>query len=673
MANGIIGQIKPGGANGDKFNLRALNIYIFRPSQTLENGTASYPTTSGEIINLRNDDIVTLKDGMTISLTMPSGGQGHASQIQIYNSETNTVNTSPIKVIMPTGFEDFAYMVESRTYVLIYHESDNQFYVMNRHFKAGSITENDSNVVTGGAVYTYVNNLLNNRWNYIVCTSAANTPKGVTWTNSLNTLITGTLTASADTEFKIYLVPHTHTANTDVYDEWITIKSGSTYSWEKIGNTDVDISGMINKIANHTYTPAGTVTKPSFTGSSLTITSKNTAAVTTGNQSASSVTISTGTGATNYTPAGTVSGKMTLSGTATSNGDHTHIIKGTDIASTIKFTGDSSTTSTNSTPLTITSKTVEDSKDANYTPSGTIDVSKLGFNKGEAASNGSHTHTIQGTITGSLKGSSLTITSKNTAAVTTGNQSASSVTISTGTGATNYTPAGTVSKPNVTVTNGSVQEITSVGSASSYTVSNEILTLTASTAPTRATKTITAALAANPAFTGTGVQLVGTMTNHTHTIAAQGITVSGSGTPAGDITITNGLSLVANGSHTHSVTGNIGGTAAFTGTGVYLGGSASHSHTVTPLGSIATTGEEATATTSSAGAHTHNISGTAIMDTTNKLTFTGTGVQLVGMMTNHTHTIAAQGITVSGSGTPAGSVSQPTFKGTQATLSHASK
>ena len=213
-----------------------------------------------------------------------------------------------------------------------------------------------------------------------------------------------------------------------------------------------------------------------------------------------------------------------------------------------------------------------------------------------------------------------------------------------------------------------------MGSASSYAVSNEILTLTASTVPTKATKTITATLAANPTFTGTGVQLVGTMTNHTHTITKDGITVSGSGTPTGDITITNNLSLDNGGSHVHSVTGDISGTATFTGTGVHLGGTAaSHSHTITPSGSISGTADEGSIITSNSGTHTHDISGTAVMDTTNKLTFTGTGVQLVGTMTNHTHTITKDGITVSGSVTAKGTVSQPTFTGTTATLSHTSK
>ena len=60
-----------------------------------------------------------------------------------------------------------------------------------------------------------------NNWTYIVCTSAANTPKDVTWDNG-GTTVTGTLVASSTTMYKIYLVPSTNGTN-DIYDEYITV------------------------------------------------------------------------------------------------------------------------------------------------------------------------------------------------------------------------------------------------------------------------------------------------------------------------------------------------------------------------------------------------------------------------------------------------------------------
>lgn len=52
--------------------------------------------------------------------------------------------------------------------------------------------------------------------------------------------------ASADTYFKLYLKPHAHGTG-DGYDEYVTVKNGETYSWEKIGNTDIDLSGYVAK------------------------------------------------------------------------------------------------------------------------------------------------------------------------------------------------------------------------------------------------------------------------------------------------------------------------------------------------------------------------------------------------------------------------------------------
>lgn len=85
------------------------------------------------------------------------------------------------------------------------------------------------------------------QFKYIVSTSAATTPAGVVWYNGA-TKVTGTLVASASTEYTIYLVPCKHSAaqEQDGYDEYLTVKSGSAYSWEILGNTrDIDLSGYV--------------------------------------------------------------------------------------------------------------------------------------------------------------------------------------------------------------------------------------------------------------------------------------------------------------------------------------------------------------------------------------------------------------------------------------------
>ena len=85
------------------------------------------------------------------------------------------------------------------------------------------------------------------QFKYVVSTNAATTPSGIIWYNG-STKVTGTLAASANTEYTIYLVPCKHSAAQEQagYDEYLTVKSGLTYSWEVLGNTrDIDLTGYV--------------------------------------------------------------------------------------------------------------------------------------------------------------------------------------------------------------------------------------------------------------------------------------------------------------------------------------------------------------------------------------------------------------------------------------------
>lgn len=82
--------------------------------------------------------------------------------------------------------------------------------------------------VSSGGVYDFVHGLVD----------------GITGFNYL--VVNELPTASEDTVGTIYLVADKHSDKQDFYDEYITIKSGDgVYSWEKIGNTDVDLSGYV--------------------------------------------------------------------------------------------------------------------------------------------------------------------------------------------------------------------------------------------------------------------------------------------------------------------------------------------------------------------------------------------------------------------------------------------
>lgn len=116
---------------------------------------------------------------------------------------------------------------------------------------------------------------------------------------------------------------------------------------------------------------------------------------------------------------------------------------------------------------------------------------------------------------------------------------AGNVTISKGTGTANYTPQGTVSTPTITVTpaTDTINPIDSVGTLPAFTatVENETLTLgwDAGTLPTKgANKTvvtgITSATSSQPTFTGTGAELKGTFSGTAGT-------ATGTFTPAGTV------------------------------------------------------------------------------------------------------------------------------------------
>ena len=157
---------------------------------------------------------------------------------------------------------------------------------------------------------------------FTICTSAENTPKDVTWEKE-GTTITGTLVASASTTGVFYLVKSTTQGGKDIYAEYVTVKNGADYSWEKIGTTDIDLSDLgalaYKDNVSTNVKPEGTVSQPTFTGNAMTSTgsfvpdgtvSKPTFTGTEGNVSVTGTpagTISVGTGSANYTPAGTVS------------------------------------------------------------------------------------------------------------------------------------------------------------------------------------------------------------------------------------------------------------------------------------------------------------------------------------------------------------------------------
>ena len=219
-------------------------------------------------------------------------------------------------------------------------------------WKAVAANISGEGLVDASVVKAYVDSQVGQIHNFDVVIDAAGTAAGPS------------VAASADTMYKIYLVPSDDAA-AGSYIEYITIRSGVegayTYAWEAIGNTKVSLSGYVpttTTIAtialDHNITVTGLQTalklgamayadKASGSGTVQTIDSITMKPVTVaGNAAVTSKAADATLTKANYTPAGTISGSA---------------ISGGSIAVTLK----DSTTKTEAELSTIT-----------YTPAGTI-------------------------------------------------------------------------------------------------------------------------------------------------------------------------------------------------------------------------------------------------------------------------------------------------------------
>lgn len=201
---------------------------------------------------------------------------------------------------------------------------------------------------------------------FIRCTDAANTPQGVQW-QSGTTTITGTLTPAAAKPGAFYLVPNT-VSGKDNFAEYVACDGASGKVWEKIGNTEVDLSNYAQygdsvsvsgsaanhttgiSIANHTVTNGSST----FTG---TIVPQITLAVQagrpsvsnyvtigiTGSNAASDVTFSGSTNIYSMTSAGSVTGGSAASFTQGEDSFTANVPTTPAVINTAKFSGGSYT------------------------------------------------------------------------------------------------------------------------------------------------------------------------------------------------------------------------------------------------------------------------------------------------------------------------------------------
>lgn len=112
--------------------------------------------------------------------------------------------------------------------------------VQGKHYKK-------SETMTSTEITTAISNAIAgvDQMHIVIASDAGTTPSGVSWTKttgSSTTTITGTLTAANADAHTIYYVKSVNGTN-DNFDEYMAVNE----SWEKIGNTDVDLSNYATK------------------------------------------------------------------------------------------------------------------------------------------------------------------------------------------------------------------------------------------------------------------------------------------------------------------------------------------------------------------------------------------------------------------------------------------
>jgi hypothetical protein len=391
---------------------------------------------------------------------------------------------------------------------------------------------------------------------------------------------TGTLTASSDTKAKFYLIySKTQAGNLDTYNEYVTVENGTNYFWEKIGDTQIDLSNVVTDVSlsKQTDTVIGTdatftITQPtialatdttsgtgkvqvatgissaSASGTGVAWNSKDQKTVLTGVQVTTQPTVTltanaaTGTGRLKYvedvTGGSTSPTKVHLSATASggavsASGDNVTAVTGVSTSKLATTTVTGVSGSTNITPV------ESRSSQTTATGAGTASTTNTDWLKSISVSNevltiGAATMNTQTTYSAGAPRASLAVPTAASSATTVATGSVSS----TGGGAT--------------VATGSSGTDTVLGTASSFSVTNPSITI--STSGT------------------TGPEVVGDVSDITVSPTYKYMSGSASGTAVG----ANGTATVVGSSSTFTVTDP---TVSVTPSTTYVKGTASGANT----------------------------------------------------------------------------------------------
>lgn len=133
--------------------------------------------------------------------------------------------------------------------------SGNKYYIADRELR--DVVDALSDTVAGGVSYMVA-------WDGTAAPTVANIPAGIT-VNYNGTDYTGTLSADLATPGAFYLVSTGDDETNNIYAEYVPVGAAGSKTWEKIGDTAVDLSDYVTNVTLNKSTDTAIGTDATFT------------------------------------------------------------------------------------------------------------------------------------------------------------------------------------------------------------------------------------------------------------------------------------------------------------------------------------------------------------------------------------------------------------------------
>lgn len=133
--------------------------------------------------------------------------------------------------------------------------SGNTYYIADRELR--NVVDALSDTVAGGVSYMVT-------WDGTEAPTVSQIPEGVTVTYN-DTTYTGTMSANSATPGAFYLVPVGGDENNNIYAEYVPVGATGSKTWEKIGDTQVDLSDYVTAVTLNKQTDTVIGTDATFT------------------------------------------------------------------------------------------------------------------------------------------------------------------------------------------------------------------------------------------------------------------------------------------------------------------------------------------------------------------------------------------------------------------------